>query len=361
MPDERAALGRAAATLAAAGLGAGLFALLALPLPWLLGPMAATALAALLGGAPTVPAPLRAGALGLLGILLGARFTPELVARSWAWAASLAALALYVPLATLIGVLLLRRALPDMRARLLAATPGGLSEMVALAAARETGVARVAAVHGMRVLLLVTVAALLANPAARPPSFSQAAALAPEEGLLVLLAAIAAILGARRLRLPAPELLAGLLAAASLYAFGVVDGNPPAVLGSLAQLVVGAATGARLRDLGRRGLVASLQSASLLTAAMALLSAALAWLVSLASGIAFPVLLLAYMPGGVAEMSALALALGLDAGFVAAHHLFRILVIVLLAPTALAWLERRSKDIARRRRRHRPGRRRLRV
>jgi uncharacterized membrane protein AbrB (regulator of aidB expression) len=41
---------------------------------------------------------------------------------------------------------------------------------------------------------------------------------------------------------------------------------------------------------------------------------------------------LAYAPGGFAEMSLIALALSVDSAFVASHHLIRIILVVTLAP-----------------------------
>ena len=43
-------------------------------------------------------------------------------------------------------------------------------------------------------------------------------------------------------------------------------------------------------------------------------------------------LVLAYSPGGLAEMSLVALAMNADITYVASHHLMRIVVIMMLAP-----------------------------
>jgi len=56
------------------------------------------------------------------------------------------------------------------------------------------------------------------------------------------------------------------------------------------------------------------------------------------------VLVLAYAPGGLAEMSLIALALGRDVAFVATHHSFRIGFIVILAPAAFRLMRRGGKS-----------------
>mmetsp|Transcript_17014 Transcript_17014/g.23493 ORF Transcript_17014/g.23493 Transcript_17014/m.23493 type:complete len:104 (-) Transcript_17014:33-344(-) len=54
--------------------------------------------------------------------------------------------------------------------------------------------------------------------------------------------------------------------------------------------------------------------------------------VSAITGTSWPLLLLAYSPGGITEMTLLALALGYDAAFVATHHVIRISCLVLVIP-----------------------------
>jgi uncharacterized membrane protein AbrB (regulator of aidB expression) len=60
-----------------------------------------------------------------------------------------------------------------------------------------------------------------------------------------------------------------------------------------------------------------------------LLSAALAaFALSSATGLDFRAIHLAYSPGGFAEMSLIALALGIEVPFVSLHHLGRMLIVV---------------------------------
>ena len=58
------------------------------------------------------------------------------------------------------------------------------------------------------------------------------------------------------------------------------------------------------------------------------------------TGLPWYVLVLAYAPGGLAEMSMVALGIGQDVAFVATHHLFRIAFIVILAPLAFRLIRR---------------------
>ncbi len=73
-----------------------------------------------------------------------------------------------------------------------------------------------------------------------------------------------------------------------------------------------------------------------------LLSATLVFAMALAQVTGLPVvaLVLAFSPGGLAEMSLIAIAIGADAAFVATHHVVRIFMIVVIAPLAFRLMRR---------------------
>jgi hypothetical protein len=58
--------------------------------------------------------------------------------------------------------------------------------------------------------------------------------------------------------------------------------------------------------------------------------------VAAAIGLTPTLLIVAYAPGGVEAMAAIAVQLGLAPAFVAAHHVARLLVLTLLVPLLLA-------------------------
>ena len=114
--------------------------------------------------------------------------------------------------------------------------------------------------------------------------------------------------------------------------------RPPGAVVAAAQVVVGAALGSRFRGLtlARAGHAAALALG--LTVLMLGMTVGAAWLLGRLTGIGIAGLILAYAPGGLAEMSLIALALGTDVAFVSTHHIVRIVIIVTLAPTVfLLW------------------------
>jgi len=54
----------------------------------------------------------------------------------------------------------------------------------------------------------------------------------------------------------------------------------------------------------------------------------------------FVALWLAFAPGGLPEMALMSIALGVDPAFVSSHHLYRVLLLVILAPVFYKFLER---------------------
>ena len=73
-----------------------------------------------------------------------------------------------------------------------------------------------------------------------------------------------------------------------------------------------------------------------------LLSATIAFAIGLAQFTGLPAvpLMLAFSPGGMAEMSLIAIAIGADAAFVVTHHVVRIFMIVVFAPLAFKLMAR---------------------
>ena len=82
----------AATALAAGTLGGAVFFWAGLPLPWMLGAMTSVTICALAGLRVALPRHLRGSCITVLGVMLGASFTPAVIARMGEWGVTLAAL-----------------------------------------------------------------------------------------------------------------------------------------------------------------------------------------------------------------------------------------------------------------------------
>lgn len=342
MATSRRALPRVVATLAIGLLGAEVFRLLGLPLPFLLGAIFAVTAAGFAGFAGHVPPALRSLVIGVLGVFIGGGFSAERLAGLVHWLPSTLGLALYVPAAAGLGYLWLRRRV-GLRGRdaFFAAMPGGFAEMVLLADRMGADVRAVALVHAVRVLLIVTIAPTVAVLlGVQPPPRPLWGDVAPGGLLLLAVAGAAGAWIAKRMRVPAWVLLGPMAASAALHLAGITRAAPPGLLLALAQIVLGASIGARFRGLSPATFLRLLGSGLALTALMFALTGAFALSIAAATGLPALQLVVAYIPGGVVEMATVALALDLDPAFVATHHLLRILLVVTLAPTAFVLWQR---------------------
>lgn len=321
------------------------FAAAGLPLPWMLGPMVLTMLASLAGLRFAVPQRLRRPMIAVVGVLLGSTFTLDRLAAAIPWLPSLAALPVYVvTVGALIYLYLLRFGGFDRRSAFFAATPGGLSEMIALSDSFGADPRTVALIHGTRLSLIVLVIPLLADAIWTIDRSSTAAAssLALDEALILALAGGLGYGLGVRLRLPAGAFVGPLIASALVHLAGWVEAAPPATLVAAAQVVIGTSVGARFVGVP----LAAIRHAMLLGAGATLIMLAVTLVFAVAlmwfTGHPLILLLLAYIPGGFTEMSLIAYGLGVDPAFVVSHHGLRVFLVVSIALPVYSWLDRRG-------------------
>ena len=340
-PPRAARLGR---TLVVGAAGGALFAWLNLPLAWMLGAMVATTAVSLGGANLYVPGPMRSIMVAIIGVLLGASFTPEVVEKAREWPLTIGCLLLY--LGVLVGALFLyfhRIVGLDVPTAYFSATPGGLSEMVVTGAAMGADDRTIALIHTSRVLLVVLAVPLwyrfmtgvATTPSAMGPSIG---AIGLTDVAVLAACAIAGVVAGRLLRLPAYRLSGPLLASAAVHVTGLNESAPPWEVVAAAQVVVGSAIGARFTGVPIRRVLGLMAAALVSTVLMLAATVSFALVLAPATGLDWRSIVLAYAPGGLAEMSLIALSLGIETAFVATHHVIRIGLIVVAAPLVFARL-----------------------
>ncbi len=340
-------LARNVLALAVGAAGGAVFYWLRMPLAWMLGAMTATALLALFGARPEVVTWLRSGLIMVLGVLLGSSFTPDLLGHLGDWADSLALLLIYLPVLSFLGYAVFRWiGRLDPTTSYFSGMPGGLSEMVTVGTEQGGDTAVISLLHAIRVFTVVMLIPFYFRYADGLIVPSGVTVLGPThltvlDGLLLL--GCIAIGGplAGFLRLPASQLLGPMLLSAGIHLGGLTDGKPPAELVAIAQIGVGAALGCRFAGL-QWGRIARIALLSLLATVLMLAAAVLvSRLVEHFAGISAAGALLAFAPGGLAEMSLVALGLGIDTAYVATMHIVRVILVVIVAPLAWKVISRR--------------------
>ena len=336
---------RLAAALSIGGAGGALFAYLQLPLAWLLGALAATTIASMAGLRMDVPDGLRRPMIALLGMMLGTTFTPERVDAALSCLPTLGALLVYVVVVgAVIWLYLWRFSGFDRVTTFFSATPGGLSEMIVLSAQLGGDQRTVSLIHGTRLLFIVFTIPFLAGLYQLAGQLTRPALdlLAIEPGPLLALAGLGVLgyLIAVRLRLPAATFVGPLLGSSIAHGTGLIAVQPPYLLMAAAQLVIGASVGVRFSGFGAARLAGAMLLGAGATLLMLLITLAFGGALHQLTGQPLALLLLAFIPGGLVEMSLIALGLGADPAFVVTHHATRIFLVVLIALPVSAWLRR---------------------
>ena len=183
-----------------------------------------------------------------------------------------------------------------------------------------------------------------ADISARGRTGSSITELPPSAYLWVIGTALLGLLLGRIARLPAKWLMGPMLVSAAVHAFGLTEFRPPSEMVNLAQLIIGMTLGCRFAGVPAREILHTLMisvGSVVLLLGTALISA---YLVSRITDESVISLILAYSPGGLAEMSLVALALHAEVAFVVAHHLVRVFAVLTLAQPIFRLLQHLSRN-----------------
>lgn len=337
---------RVAGTLLLALAAALLCVWLRTPLPWMIGPLLATAGASMLRLRTESSVLLRNSGQATIGLALGLYFTPAVGALVLGlWWAVLLGIAWALLLGLLFGQWLYRgnvRQLPGLNRATtwFAGAIGGASEMTLLAERAQGRTELVAAAHSLR-LLIVAVLIPFALQFSGLTGLDAAGSVTREvhaAGLLLLaLAASAGAWALARLGRANPWFLGPMVVAVALTLAGIEWSAIPAWLSNTAQLLIGVSLGVRFTPAFVHTAPRWLAMVALGTLVMIVLNAGFAWLLSLATGLHPVTLVLSTSPGGITEMSITAKVLQLGAPVVTVFQLCRLFAVLVLVEPLYRW------------------------
>lgn len=350
---------RTALTLLGALAAAQLCVWLHTPIPWMLGPLMATALASMAGLPTHSWGPLRDLGQWVIGAALGLYFTPQvgaMVLSLW-WAIGLGVV-WALALGWGFGLWLQHRHRHDLGhlgAHRLRATSyfagaiGGASEMTLLSERASARTDLVAAAHSLR-LVMVVMAVPFAMQWAQghwglqvEPGLRGVRQEVQWPGLLGL--AGVTLIGAlvmMRLRRANPWFMGALLTTMLLSLSGVWWSAVPTALSNAAQLLIGVSLGVRFQPAFLRTAPRWLASVGLGTLAMLAVSALFGWAMAGLVGLHPATLILGTSPGGITEMAITAKVLQLGVPVVTAFQVCRLVAVLILVAPLFDWLERKG-------------------
>ncbi|MEL7336677.1 MAG: AbrB family transcriptional regulator [Planctomycetota bacterium] len=349
-----AKLGAAAVTIVAAAATGAMCWALGLPLPWMLGGILATSVLAIAGVSPFgqpvgIPTWMRWYCVPVIGVSIGTAMTPQVLEDATRWWPSLLALVAYIPIAHVAAFWAVNRLGGLDRATSFFGTmPGGFIESVVMAEEAKADDALVSVMQLLRLIVCLATIPLgffiLTGGAVGSASGAVIGAVplsVADWGILIASGAVGALAG-RALRLPAWVITGPFVVSCFVHLVGWVEGGPPGWFVDMTQAVVGISVGQRFvgKDHGllTRAARVSVVGVAVMLAATAGFAVALQGLVD--DG--WQAVFLAFAPGGLTEMSLVALSLEIGVVYVTVHHVLRIILSVVWAK----WAGRRVFGVA---------------
>ena len=337
--DLGAAL-RALATLTVALAVGWVLSRSGVPLSWLLGAMLTMIVASLAKLPAVLPTPVMPWVRAAVGTMLGASISAGLWQQLGQWWVSLVIMFAVMALGGAINFTLLRRLfhLPRMDAAL-CAMPGGIAEMILLGEQAGADQRRVAITHALRIALSIMIIPLLAS-LVFGITIDKAGPAAPVHMTLTDWMWFFGCIGlgvaaGRWTRIPLGLMLVPLAISGALHVTGTSGFHVPPAVSVIVQVMIGLNVGARFLGASFRALAGVAAASVTVVSVQIVLALSSAVLLSALGGWDALALTLAYSPGGLAEMSLIAIAMGREVAFVTFHHILRVLFSLFLAPPLL--------------------------
>jgi membrane AbrB-like protein len=336
-------------TLAIGTAGGVLFLWANLPGGLISGAMIAVGIAAIAGRPLTMPPILTQTVLVLLGISLGSLVSRQLLQHMGAYPLTIALLALATFCSTFGSSIYLQRIHGwDQTSAFLAGSPGALSQITMLAIEKGADVPAIAVVQTMRVIILTAALPLLLALTGIAPSSAPAAAVAiasPLELTELIAASVAVALLLRLMKFPASWMFGAMIGTSVLHGTGLIEGGLPPWVRGVALVGIGALIGSRFARMKTRILLSHVNAALGSFAIAIIISAIFVALIALTTHVRFADVIVAFAPGAMDAMLALALTLQIDPIFVGAHHLSRFVFVTIATPGIVHLFGRPQEDV----------------
>lgn len=333
-----------AVTIALGSAGGAAANWLGLPLGYLLGSLVCVAAAALtglriFGQTVHMPNSLRMVFIPVIGVGIGGAFTLKLLEGISDWIPSLAALCLFVPIAHFCGYRIYRMGGLDLPTAYYGSVPGGLVESVTLGEEAGADIGTLVLIQFLRLIVtIVTVPIMFALLTGHAVGSSAGAVMAgsnmpmtAQDAAILIVAGVGGYFVGRKFRFPAAIMTGPLAASALAHLTGLTAVGPPGWTIALTQLMIGTGLGARFAGMAgatlRRGFILAL----LATGVSLLLAFIFAELLYTFADQPISAVFLAFAPGGISEMSLIALSLNISVVYVTLHHVLRIVLSISIA------------------------------
>lgn len=327
-------------TLVIGFAGAGLATWAGLPAGALLGSSLIVFLVSFCNITNTIPAGFRTVAFAIIGCSLGSGLTKKFADQAMHWPLSLFLLSVtVVVIMVFCSWILVRFFNQSAETAILSTAPGALAYTLSITAEGVGDVRSIVIIQSIRVLgLIIVLPLILAQFSGN--IFNSTGAAAPESMELLrfgIIFLITLCVGRflEKFKLPAAYLLTGTVISGIAHMSSLVSGRPSAAILFIGFAITGSVVGSRFSRISMREMRRLLKVSLIIFFFSSAISALFAQITSVVLSLPFGQVFVAYAPGGIEAMAAMALSLGYDPAFVAGHHLYRLGLLFVLIPSLL--------------------------
>lgn len=321
-------------------IGAIIFIYLKLPLPWLLGSITAMAIASRITIIPAEnPKVLSPPARSILGLMIGSAFTPAIVQNVGNYIVSLVMILPFVIVIAISGIYYYWKILGhDKITAFFSAMPGGLLEMIAIGESMGANIYKITLFQSTRLLLIVFSLPFIIEIVGGISLDGNRTVTAPIKDvamldmLIMVGLAIIGVLLAKKLKISAPFIIGPMIVSMIAHLSGWVTSHPPDEVIKLVQIILGTSVGFVFRGVPFKEILTTILSTIGYFIILMIVAAFFIFVVSQITQFDLLSIILAFSPGGQAEINLIAIVIAVNLPYVALHHVFRLFLVMGIAP-----------------------------
>ena len=339
-------------SLPVGGLGGFIAESIGLPMPWMLGSLIITGCFFSFGKSHLpinykFPNKFRLIFIAIIGIMIGSQVNQELIKQSSNMVISLLAITVFVVIAHFTNYIIFRKlGKYDGPTAFFCGAPGGLMESITMGEEVGCDIKLLTVQQFLRIISVVIIVPTLMSIWVGEPLGSASGIKLPTSNselpfflnyFLVFVVAVTGLFFGIKLKLPAAHLMGPLIVAALISLLDVTPIHLPVLLVIISQVVIGVSLGTRFLDISSSVFYKGAWLSLISVFSMLSIGGLLCFLVTPFTETSLNALLISFAPGGVTEMSLIALSLSANPAVVTLHHLYRIIITV----SGLTFIRRR--------------------
>ena len=317
------------------------------PLAWMLGPMIAISIAALMGLKVVMPKLALSGILIILGLYIGTYIDQNLINQMANWIWTTIIMFFYI----LVSIIIVSKYLQkfsgyNKKTSIFSAAPGALGPLLILAEYENSDLSQVATSHLIRLIIIIIIFPfIIVNYSNSDPIVLEKFNYMDQNHfnlIILIIGSIILILLFDKIKVPAALLSGTLVASGILQVSDIATYKLPEFSINFCLLILGASVGCRFAEKTIKEVASNTFHSFIATSLLVLLGLIAAYVATFFVDNNFLTLVLSFCPGGIYEVAVIAIAFELEPDFVSFHHIIRLLFILFTVPLILRLIDRKK-------------------